>query len=149
MSETMVAEPAPERAPERLNLAYHGIIGLAIGLITPFTALAWPIAILTGMVIGRANIERARGIRVSGATSVIRVLAVTGGVLGMMVFGAIIGGLIAFTIVALAAFSEQVAGGASSNDQTIVRILIFVVAILTWIVLVLVLNLNVSFKFGS
>lgn len=146
MTETPVATAA---APERLNLAYHAFIGLAMGIIAPFTGLAWPLAILTGMVIGRANVERAKGIRANSTTQIVRVLAVTGGVLGMMVFGALIGGIVAFFIAALAAYSERLASGTSPTDQTMARIVITVIAIVVWIVLINVLKINVSFNFGG
>src|SRR3546814_4143988 len=51
------------------------IVGVAMGLIAPFTLLAWIPAILTGMVIGRAGVEQGQGIKASGATQALRVLA--------------------------------------------------------------------------
>ncbi len=140
--------PAPRAAPERLNLAYHAIIGFAIGVTSLFTGLAWPIAILTGMVIGQDQVERSQGIRRGGATFVLRVLAMTGGVLAMLVLGAIFGGLIAFLIVALAAFSERVAANTTATDKGIARILISLVAVVVWFVAIVVLKLNINLKFG-
>ena len=147
MSDATTATVA-EAVPERLNLPYHAIIGAAIGLVALFTLWAWPVAILTGMVIGRDQAERARGQKPRAATTIVRILAVTGGVLAMLFFGALFGGLIAFVIVALAAFSERLAAGASPTDQTIARILVLVVAIVVWLVLALVLNLKVSLNIG-
>src|SRR4051812_23468494 len=71
-------------APEKLNLPYHVIIGVAIGIVSLFTLFAWPFAILTGIVIGKANSDRRLG-RVQ-RTSVVQLLAVTGGVLAMLFF---------------------------------------------------------------
>jgi hypothetical protein len=143
---TPSTEHPPGEPPERLNLAYHAIIGVAIGLVAMVTVFAWPFAILTGMVIGGADVERIQG-RPQRGTAV-RVLAVTGGVLAMLFFGAIIGGLISFLIVALAAFSERVAANTSATDRRIARILLFIVSIGTWFVLFYVLKLNVNINIG-
>jgi hypothetical protein len=118
--------------PDRLNVAYHLVIGVAIGLVSLFTLLAWPFAVPTGMVIGKADSNRRLGRR-QGA-SAIQILAVTGGVLGMLLFGALIGGLIAFIVVALAAFSERVAENTSPVDQTMARIIVALVAVVTYAV---------------
>jgi hypothetical protein len=133
----MAAGTAPGGAtgvatPDRLNVAYHLVIGVAIGLVSLFTLLAWPFAVLTGMVIGKADSNRRLGRR-QGA-SAIQILAVTGGVLGMLFFGALIGGLIAFIVVALAAFSERVAENTSPVDQTMARIIVALVAVVTYAV---------------
>jgi hypothetical protein len=132
-----------------LNLGYHAIIGAAIGVVALFTGLAWPLAILTGMVIGHDQVERSQGIRRGGSTTLVRVLAVTGGVLGMLFLGAIIGGFIAFLIVALAAFSERVAAGTSATDQGIARILIFLIAVAVWFIAIVVLNVHVNINVGG
>ena len=121
----------------------------AILLVAPFTALAWPFAILTGMVIGKADVDRRLGIRPSTTARAAQILAVTGGVLAMMFFGAIIGGLIAFLIVALAAYSERLATNASPSDRTLARILVAVVAAVGYAVLALVFNLRVDLRIGS
>jgi hypothetical protein len=128
-TETAGAEPRP--VP--LRYVQHAIIGVAIALVSPFTALAWPFAILTGFVIGRSKADRKQGIRRTAVTTVTSFAAVTGGVLAMMIAGVFFGGLIAFIIVALAAFSERVAAQASPTDRTVARILVFVVALLGWI----------------
>lgn len=143
------AAPSVQRAPERLNVASHLVIGVAMGLIAPFTGLAWIPAILTGMVIGRAGVEQRQGIRSSRTTQVLRVLAVTGGVVAMLILGVILGGLIAFLVAALAAFSERVAEGTTATDQTIARILIIVVTVAVWVLLVFVLKLNVNIRLGG
>jgi hypothetical protein len=140
--------PVSLRAAERLNVASHAIIGVAMGLIAPFTGFAWIPAILTGMVIGRAGVEQRQGIRASRSTQVLRILAVTGGVIAMLFLGAILGGLIAFPIAALSAFSERVAEGTNATDQTIARLLIIVATIVVWLLLVQVLKVNVNIRFG-
>jgi hypothetical protein len=139
--------PAAAPQVERINLGYHAGIGVAIGLVSLFTVFAWPFAILTGMVIGQAEVERKQG-RPPRAR-VLRILAVTGGVLATLFFGAFIGGLIAFFIMALAASSERIAGNLSASDRTNARIVVFVVAAGTWILLARVLNFNVHLSFGG
>jgi hypothetical protein len=149
---TEVTEPAPgsgeptaaAAAPEKLNFAYVAIVGLACGIIAPFTALAWPFAMLTGFVVGKTSAERLVGIRQSGATIFIRYLAVTGGVIAMLIFGAIVFGLVSFAIVALVAFAERMNARTSATDQMISRIALFVIIVLTWIVLAMFLNLKVN-----
>jgi hypothetical protein len=146
-----VAAPAPAPAPalatERPKLAYHVIIGVVIGVVALITVFAWPFAILTGMVIGSADADRLRGVAPRGTT--VRVLAVTGGVLAMLFFGAIIGGLFAFTIVALAAYSERIAANTSSTDRVMARILLSLVSVGTWFVLFYVLKLNINIHIGG
>lgn len=139
-----VAAPA---TPEKLNLVYHLIIGVACGIVAPFTIWAWIPALLTGMVIGGADVDRINGRPQRGAA--VRVLAVTGGVLAMLFFGAIIGGLIAFAIVALAAFNDRVAARTASTDQGIARILLFIVTVSIWFVVFFVLKLNVNVNIGG
>lgn len=138
---------AAAQAFERINVGYHAAIGVAIGVISLFTVFAWPFAILTGMVIGQADVERKQG-RPPRAR-VLRVLAVTGGVLAMLFFGALLGGLIAFFIMALAASSERVAGNLSPTDRTTARIVVFGGAVATWVVLALVFRLNVHLSLGG
>ncbi len=143
------AVPTPTTAPEKINLPYHAIVGVAMGAVGLFTAFAWIPAILTGSVIGRANVEAAKGLGASTATRVVRILAVTGGVLAMLLLGAIVGGLIAFIVAALAAFSERLVADAAPNDQTIARIVTMLVAAATWLVGVFVLNASVNIRLGS
>jgi hypothetical protein len=147
LAETTGIEPSAgaPATTERMNLPAHVIIGLAMGLVAAFTALAWPFAILTGIVIGKADVERRAGIRQRAAVTIVRYLAVTGGVLGMLVFGLLFGGLVSFVIAALAAFSERLTARASDTDQMIARIAIVVVAVIAWLVLAMVLHLNITF----
>lgn len=141
------ARPQPAQASP-LKLSYHLIIGAAAGLIAPFTAFAWPFALLTGMVIGRAGVDRDHGIRHPFGVRAGRILAVTGGILAMLWFGAILGGLIGFLVVALAAFSERVAGDASPTDRGIARIVLALATIAGFVAL-LALGLNVNIRIGS
>jgi hypothetical protein len=126
----------PRSAAEPLKLATHVVAGIAIGLVAPFTVLAWPFAILVGIVIGKADTARLRGEPRGAGSAVIQVLAVTGGVLAMLFFGAILGGLLAFVVVALAAFSERAAAHASPTDRIVARILLFVVPVFVWLALI-------------
>ena len=148
-----VASPAPPSAsagpPERLNLVYHAIIGVAMGAIAVATVFAWIPAIPMGMVIGRAAVEQAKGIRPRAATQVVRVLAVTGGVIAMLVLGLVLGGIVAFLVASLAAFSERLAADAGPNDQTIARIFTTLLAAGTWFVLAILLNIRINFTIGG
>lgn len=146
-----VASPPPGSVgtPERLNLVYHGIVGVAMGAIAVATVFAWIPAIPMGMVIGRAAVDQAKGIRPSAATQVVRVLAVTGGVVAMLVLGLVLGGIVAFLVASLAAFSERLAGNAGPNDQTIARIFTTLLAVGTWFVLAILLNIRINFTIGG
>ena len=143
---TNLSAPPPAVAPERLNLVYHLIIGVACGIVAPFTIWAWIPALLTGMVIGGADVDRMNGRPQRGAA--LRVLAVTGGVLAMLFVGAIVGGIIAFAIVALAAFNDRVAARGTPTDQGIARILLFIVTVGMWFLVFVVLKLNVNISLG-
>jgi hypothetical protein len=150
MAETPpMAAPAAPAATDKLNFAYLAIIGVAMGVVALFTVLAWIPAILTGIVIGRASVDQARGVGSSAATRVLRVLAVTGGVLAMLFFGAVLGGLIAFLVVALASFSERLIATAGPNDQTIARIFTVLVAVGTWAFALFVLQVKVNVSIGG
>ncbi|HET9344695.1 MAG TPA: hypothetical protein VFO05_03255 [Candidatus Limnocylindrales bacterium] len=130
------------------RLYRHLVIGLAIALIAPFTALAWPFAILVGIVIGQDDVERRSGIRRSSAVTVLRVLGLAGGVLAMLFFGAIIGGLIAVPIVVLAAFSERAAAGAEWADRVVARLVLIVLPLLAYVALIAA-GVNISIRFGA
>jgi hypothetical protein len=139
--------PVPAAQPEKLNLVYTLIIGVACGIVAPFTIWAWIPALLTGMVIGSADVDRINGR--PQRSSAVRVLAVTGGVLAMLFVGAIIGGVIASVIVALAAFNDRVAAKASTTDQGIARILLFIATAGIWFLVFFVLKLNVNINIGG
>jgi hypothetical protein len=147
-----VASPAPASASagvERLNLVHHAVVGVAMGAIAVATVFAWIPAIPMGMVIGRAAVEQAKGIRPRAMTQVVRILAVTGGVIAMLVLGLVLGGIVAFLVASLAAFSERLAANAAPNDQTIARIFTTLLAAGTWFVLAILLNLRISFTIGG
>ena len=137
-------------ATERpFRLAYHVIIAIAVGLIAPFTGFAWPFALLTGMVISRDDRDRRAGTTVPAAARIVRVLAVTGGVLAMLIAGAILGGLIAFSIVWLVTVSERMSADATNNDRTIARLLLVIGAIIGFFVIGALAQTNLSIRFGS
>ena len=46
-----------EMAVPTLRLSHHVIIAIAVGLVAPFTGFAWPFALLTGVVIGRDDLD--------------------------------------------------------------------------------------------
>lgn len=143
----MTALSTEARAFAPLRLSVHLLVGLTIAIVSPFTAFAWPFALLTGFVLGSDDARRLRGEpRSSSATSV---LAVTGGVLAMLFFGAIIGGLIAFIVVALTTFSERAAAFASPTDRGVARILLFLVPVLMWLVVFPLLGVNINVRIGS
>ena len=145
----MTEATAPTSALEKPNLAYHVIVGVAMGLVAVVTLWAWIPATLTGMVIGHASVEQSKGIRPGRRAQVARVLAVTGGVLAMMLLGLVFGGLISFLVAALAAFSERLAGNTPPSGQAIARILVLIVTAVTWFIAVVVLNLSISVNIGG
>ena len=67
----------------RFEFGRHLVVALAIDLLAPFTVWAWPFAIATGIVIGTADVEKRHGQTASRSTRLVRVVAVTGGVLAM------------------------------------------------------------------
>jgi hypothetical protein len=144
-----VSAAAPARAEAgTFRLYRHLVIGLVIALIAPFTGLAWPFAILLGIVVAQDDIDRRRGLARSAGTTVVRVLAVTGAVLAMMFFGAFIGGLIAFPIAALSALSERAAADADPTDRIVARLIIVVMPILAYLAIVATGG-SVNIRFGA
>jgi ABC-type phosphate/phosphonate transport system permease subunit len=121
----------PETGKFRLHR--HAVIGLLVALIAPFTGLAWPFAILLGIVIGQDDADRRHGVTRSKLTTFVRLLAVTGAVLAMAFFGAIIGGLIAVPIAVLSALSERAAADAEPIDRVIARLILLLMPILTYV----------------
>ena len=150
-SPTPATTPAPTQttAHEPLRVWVHALIGVTIGIVSPFTALAWPLALLVGMIIGSADARRQRGERDTGAEMVARGLLAGIGVLGMLFFGVIVGGLIAIIVVVLAVFSERVAAHASPADRGVARILLFVIPIVMWFVVFPLLGVVVDVNVGS
>ena len=125
----------------RFEFGRHLVVALAIGLLAPFTVWAWPFAIATGIVIGTADVEKRHGQIASRSTRLVRVVAVTGGVLAMFITGFFVGGItgffvvgiIGFLIAALADLSERISADASPIDRNLARILLFIGGALGWI----------------
>ncbi len=138
-----------ETAFRPLRLSHHAVIATAVGLIAPFTGLAWPFALLTGLVIARDDLDRRAGIPVSARTRLIRLLAVTGGVLAMMIAGALFGGIVAFLILALVVRSEQMTVGVSPTDRMTTRLLLAIGAVIGFFVFGAVVGADVSIRFGA
>ena len=146
---SQAAAAAAPVATERLNYVYLAIIGVAMGLVAPFTAFAWPIAIGVGMILGLAAVERLNGVQQRGSVHLLRALVIVVGTILMFVFGAIIGGVIALLIVGLASFSERVSANAGPTDRVVGRILITIITAVVWFVLLNVLKLNVNINIGG
>jgi hypothetical protein len=126
-------EPLP---PARSFRYLHQVlIGLAAAAVTPFTALAWPFALMTGFVVGRMQVAQGRGRRTSRPTRAVEVVIVVAGVLAMMVFGIALGGLVSFLIVALAAESEKRAADATAVQYVLARAIVVGLPALTWLLL--------------
>jgi uncharacterized BrkB/YihY/UPF0761 family membrane protein len=152
MDPGMTQQPAgqpPTPAPERINLVYHLIIGAAVGVTSAFTALAWPVAMVVGYIVGRDQVERMHGIRSGFAVNMLRALGIVFGFGFMLFLGAVVGGLIALIIVALVAFSERIAANASANEQGIARILVFMLGAVIWIVFFFVFKPNINVTIGG
>jgi hypothetical protein len=148
MSESTSPVTAPTARSGEFRLYRHIVFGVAIALIAPFTALAWPFAILLGVVFGQDDIDRRRGIRRAPAVTFGRVLAVTGGILAMLFFGAIFGALIAIPIVAIAAISERATADVDPADRAVARLILVILPLLAYVAL-LALGVNISIRFGS
>ena len=146
MTET-TSPSAASYAP--LRIWVHALVGVAIGIVSPFTVLAWPFAIMLGMAFGASSARRERGERSDFAATLFTALAMAFGILGMLFFGAIIGGLIAIPIVFLAAFSESAAAHASPIDRGVARILVFIIPIAMWFIVFPLIGLNVNVNVGS
>ncbi len=80
----------PVDGGQPLNLAQHVVVAAGVGVVAPFTALAWPFAILVGIVIGQDRVEQRVAIPPDRTKRVVRLPAITGGVLGMLIAGATI-----------------------------------------------------------
>ena len=132
-----------------LRIGVHLLVGLAIGVVSLFTALAWPFALVLGIVFGAADAGRMRGQRDSAADAFARSLVALFGIVGMMFFGAIIGGIVAILVVVLASFSERSAAFTSATDRGVARILICLVPVLMWLVLFPLLGVNVQIRIGG
>jgi hypothetical protein len=136
-------------ATEPLRLGVHLLVAVSIAVVAPFTALAWPFAILTGMVIGSADAARLRGRPSTFADSAATGVLAAMGVLAMLFFGAIIGGLIALVVVALTSFSERAAAHASSTDRGVARILLFLTPVVMWLFVLPLLGVDLDIRIGG
>ena len=139
--------PAFAAAPLRLGV--HALVAVAIGVVSPFTGLAWPVALLVGMVVGSADAAQMRGERRTWADQAAMSFIVAVLVLLMLMLGAIVGGLIALIVVALAVFSEKAAAFASPTDRGVARILLFLVPVLMWLVVFPLIGMNVDIRIGG
>ena len=132
-----------------LRWGVHLLVAASIGIVSPFTGFAWPFAIVVGMAMGSANARRLRGQPDVAGDGLMRGMAVVFGVIGMLFFGAIIGGLIAIVVVVLASFSEKAAAYASPTDRGVARILLFIVPIVMWFIVFPLLGFNVDVRIGG
>jgi hypothetical protein len=133
-----------------LRLGVHILVAVSIGIISPFTGLAWPFALLVGMSLGSEDARRLRGEPHEPADAAfLRAIGVAGGILAMLFFGAFVGGLVAIVVVALTSFSERAAAHASPTDRGVARILLFIVPVAMWLILFPLLGVNVDVRIGS
>lgn len=142
---------APVRSGEfaPLRIGVHAVIAVGVAVVSPFTALAWPFALAVGMLLGAADAGRMRGEPDRLADTFATALLAAFGVLGMLFFGAFVGGLIAIPVAALAAFSEKAAAHASPIDRGVVRIVLFVVPLVMWLIVLPLLGMNLDLRFGE
>ena len=143
------ASHPPMTAAAPLRIGVHLLVGVSVGLISPFTALAWPFAMAVGAMLGAADAKRMRGEPEYRGERWSRELLILLGVLGMLFFGAIIGGIVAIAVVALVAFSEKAAAHASVTDRGVARILVFIVPIAMWLIVFPLLGVNVDIRIGG
>jgi hypothetical protein len=130
-------------------ISRHLVIAVAIAVVAPFTGLAWPFALLTGLVIGREQHDRALGISAPASLQVIRFVAVTGGVLAMLFAGALLGGLVALLIVWLVVRSELLTVGASASDRLTSRLLLGIGAAAGFLILGAIVGADLSISIGG
>ncbi len=148
----MTATPpsaVPIAAPAPLRLGVHLLIAVSIAVVSPFTALAWPFAIGVGMVLGSGQARRLRGESVGFGDELATGLIAAFGVIAMLFFGAIIGGIVAILVVVLTSFSERAAALASPIDRGVARILVFVVPLVAWLIIFPLLGFEVDIRFGA
>ncbi len=146
-AQSIPTPPMTVYAPLRWGV--HLLVAASIGIVSPFTGFAWPFAIAVGMAMGSADARRLRGQPDGVGDGLLRGLAIVFGVLGMLFFGAIIGGLIAIVVVVLAVFSEKAAAYASPTDRGVARILLFIVPIVMWFIVFPLLGVNVNVRIGG
>ena len=132
-----------------LRWGVHLLVAASIGIVSPFTGFAWPFATVVGMAMGSAHARRLRGQPDVAGDGLMRGIAIVFGVLGMLFFGVIIGGLVAIVVVVLASFSEKAAAYASPTDRGVARILLFIVPIIMWFIVFPLLGVNVNVRIGG
>lgn len=132
-----------------LRIGVHVLVGVSIAVVSLFTALAWPFAIGVGMALGSADAREMRGEHEGLSSRLGRELLVLIGILGMIFFGAIIGGLVAILVVVLTVFSEKAAAHASPTDRGVARILLLLVPAVAWLVVFPLLGLQVDIRIGG
>lgn len=147
MNSPISSTPVPSVVPLRIGV--HLLIAAAIAVVSPFTALAWPFAIGVGMLLGSLQARRLRGEPVAFGDELAAGLVGAIGVVAMLFFGALIGGIVAIVVVALASFSERAAAFASPVDRGVARILLFLLPALTWLVVLPLLGVNVDIRLGG
>jgi hypothetical protein len=130
------------------RLSYHLVIAVAVGLVAPLTGFAWPFAMLTGVVISRDDQDRRRGMQTPPAVRIVRLLAVTGGVLAMLFAGALLGGLIALAIVWLTILSERMTADATPTDRTIARLLLVIGAVVGFVIGFVAFGIRANISIG-
>lgn len=144
----MAAGAAAPAAPLRIGV--HLLVAVTIGIVSPFTALAWPVALLVGMTLGSADARSLRGEPEEGfGDRMARGLAVAIGIVAMLFLGAFVGGLVAIIVVALTVFSERAAAHASGTDRGVARILLFVVPVVMWLFVFPLLGMDVDIRIGG
>jgi hypothetical protein len=121
--------------PSPFRLRRQVLLGLGAAVVTPFTGLAWPFALLTGFAVGRMQVDGRRGRRVAVATRVAQVAIVGIGMIAMIVFGLVLGGLVSFLIVALAAESEKQVADASPRQYLLAHAILVGFPALVWLLL--------------
>ena len=99
--------------------------------------------------MGSAAARRMRGQPDAAGDGLMRGLAIVFGVIGMLFFGAIIGGLVAIVVVVFASFSEKAAAHTSATDRGVARILLFMVPIVMWFIVFPLLGVNVDVRIGG
>jgi hypothetical protein len=149
VSDDSVRMTASTVAAAPLRLGVHALVAVAIGVVSPFTGLAGPVALLIGMVIGSTDAAQMRGERRTLADQLAMSFIVAVLVLLMLALGAIVGGLIALLVVGLTVFSEKVAAFASPTDRGVARILLFLVPVLMWLVVFPLIGMNVQVRIGG
>jgi hypothetical protein len=134
---TGFAAPDDDQLPNGrpFRLRDQVLIGIGAALVTPFTALAWPFALMTGFVLGRIQVSKRYGSPTPRATRALQVIVIAAGFIAMMVFGLALGGLISFLIVALAAESEKRAVTGTPRQYVISRAIVVGLPALTWLLL--------------